>query len=483
MAATSSLPAERPPLDPSADRTIRVLLVEDEDADHYRLALALKKSNHEFAVERVASLSDATRTLADQTPDVIVLDLGLPDGNGLENLDAVQQIAPETPVVILTGIDDPELTVKALNCGAQDVVSKDDMNDQLIVKSLTYAIQRKLSEVRLRQGLDELQQAARVDPLTGLLNRRAFFAMGNQLWSVACQDGQPLSCVMLDLDFFKRVNDIHGHLAGDDALASVAQMLETHSRAGDLVGRYGGEEFCVLLPNSAEENALQWAERIRSAVEAATVTTQRADLKLTISLGVASGYGVGDTLDAVLDRADQALLASKQRGRNVATRFTDLDDGPGVICPESTEHCIFRNAKVRDYMTAPIRCLRADDSISSAARTLLELGVNSLPVVDSQQRLVGIVSEKDLIEIDPLGKDWTLPIERAMCQTVVSFCADATLRSARDFLSRVSMRRVVVVEGQRPVGVLSRSNLLRYQLQWAASLADEPEEVHEPAEA
>lgn len=477
MGVTSIIPNEHLAVAPSNDPLIRVLLVEDEEADHHRLARALEKSSHQFDVERVASLADATRRLAVKAPDVVVLDLGLPDGDGLENLDAIQAIAPETPVVILTGMDDPELTVEALNSGAQDVVSKDDLNDQLIVKSLTYAIQRKLSEVRLRQGLDELQQAARIDPLTGLLNRRAFFALGNQLWSTACHDGKPLSCVMLDLDFFKRVNDIHGHLAGDEALASVARMLEDHSRAGDLVGRYGGEEFCVLLPNSTEEDAIVWAERIRAAVEGATVTTQRSELNLTISLGVASGYGDGDTLDGVLDRADQALLASKQRGRNVATQFTDLDDGPGVICPESTQHCIFRNARVRDYMTAPIRCLRADDTISSAAAQLLELGVNSLPVVDGEHRLVGIVSEKDLIEVDPLGSDWTLPIERVMCQTVVSFSADAPLRSARDFLARVSMRRVVVVEGHRPVGVLSRSNLLRYQLKWAASLADDAAEL------
>ena len=154
--STTSIPRQQfdsPPA--TGERTIRVLLIEDDDADHRRLRLALDKSTRNFLVERVATLREATQSLAANSPDVVVLDLGLPDGQGLENLHVVQPLAPEAPVVILTGMDDPGLTVEALNHGAQDVVSKDDLNDQLIVKSLTYAIQRKMSEVRLRQGLDE----------------------------------------------------------------------------------------------------------------------------------------------------------------------------------------------------------------------------------------------------------------------------------------------------------------------------------------
>ena len=450
------------------------MLVEDDDVDARRVHRALSRSDLDFAVTQVALLGEAMLAAETQEYDVILLDLGLPDGTGVSNLSSIQEVAPCVPVVILTGRNDKEIADHSLRNGAQDYLNKNELNDGLVVKSLTYAIQRKKTEIRLREGLDELEKAARIDPLTGLLNRRSLFTMAQQTWKAARDEGETLACVMLDLDFFKRVNDVHGHLAGDEALASIAKTLLELSRAGDLIGRYGGEEFCAILCNISENDALAWAERIRTAVRDSEVATQRATLNLTVSLGVAFGPADCEAMEDLIDRADQALLASKQRGRNIATNYADLDGSPDDDQLHVGSYCVFRDAKLQDYMTAPIRCLSGNDTIASAAAQLLEVGVNSLPVVNPRDELIGILSEKDLIGISPFSQQWVAAVESVMCKTVVSFSQHSTIREVREFLSRVAMRRIVVVDdAQRPVGVISRSNLLRHQLRWAASLAEE----------
>ena len=131
----------------------------------------------------------------------------------------------------------------------------------------------------------------------------------------------------------------------------------------------------------------------------------------------------------------------------------------------------FVESLASDYMTTPIRCLRDSDSILAAAQLLLDMSVNSIPIVDEAGMLVGIVSEKDLVELQPSREQWNDPIRSIMNTTVVSFSQDTPLEKIRQFFSRVALRRVVIVDGQRPVGVLSRSNLLRCYHDWVVANA------------
>jgi diguanylate cyclase (GGDEF)-like protein/PAS domain S-box-containing protein len=186
----------------------------------------------------------------------------------------------------------------------------------------------KHSRAEIRRQNDQLRDLATLDPLTGCLNRRAYFERFDLLWQRALEDGHPLSCVMLDIDHFKSINDRHGHSVGDLALKEVSGVLKTLARTSDVVCRYGGEEFCVTLPNVGIEEAARVAERFRQEIASRLF----ANITVTSSFGVAAiGQGANDP-HALLNQADQALYAAKRTGRN---RVVRSDQIPADLPPET----------------------------------------------------------------------------------------------------------------------------------------------------
>ncbi len=161
----------------------------------------------------------------------------------------------------------------------------------------------------------EVQRLAITDSMTGLYNRRHFLELAEREFERIQRYPGPLSIILFDIDYFKRVNDTLGHLAGDQALRMLAETCRKTIRQADTLGRYGGEEFLVLLPNTDLENAVAQAERLRCQVESLPIPTERGTIKITISLGVA-GYRPGDTLDSLIRRADDAMYHAKNNGRN-----------------------------------------------------------------------------------------------------------------------------------------------------------------------
>jgi diguanylate cyclase (GGDEF)-like protein/PAS domain S-box-containing protein len=189
------------------------------------------------------------------------------------------------------------------------------------LRKLLYRLKESRAEIR-RQN-QELRALATTDPLTACLNRRSFFASFESYWSGAGRYGFPLSCIMVDIDHFKAINDRHGHSAGDQVLRQVAQTLRTMVRKTDLVCRYGGEEFCVLLPHLDLEEAAQAAERFRQRIAARS----SANLAVTASLGVSAlALGAREPHE-LLDQADKALYVAKRNGRNRVVRWDEVPAG------------------------------------------------------------------------------------------------------------------------------------------------------------
>jgi diguanylate cyclase (GGDEF)-like protein len=179
-------------------------------------------------------------------------------------------------------------------------------------------LEKSQDEIRLRN--EELQVLARRDPLTGVANRRAFFEWLEREFAASQREGEGLCCLMADIDHFKRVNDTHGHSAGDEVIRRISEALTAEVGSPESVCRYGGEEFCLVLPGTAIEDAVALAERLRQRIESPGF----ARVPVTVSFGVSSSlFGATKPIEMV-NQADEALYASKEAGRNRVTRWDQL---------------------------------------------------------------------------------------------------------------------------------------------------------------
>lgn len=195
-----------------------------------------------------------------------------------------------------------------------------------LLRALTTALDKAQHELTERIRMDrELERLARTDSLTGLYNRRHFMHVAESEFAASIRYGRPLSVIILDIDFFKRVNDAHGHQVGDHALTQLGAMLRGQVREADTPARYGGEEFIVLLSETSLVGAKVFAERLRGLIAASAVKHGEISIQFTVSIGVAERQGPESisTLERLISRADQALYKAKDAGRNCVVCATD----------------------------------------------------------------------------------------------------------------------------------------------------------------
>jgi diguanylate cyclase (GGDEF)-like protein len=286
----------------------RVLIADDDRASRRRLQTLVEMWGYE--PELAENGAQAIRALASpDAPRLAIIDWMMPRIDGLKVCQYVRQVAADDVyVIVLAGRSSLDAAVGALRAGADDYVTKPFHEQEL--------------ELRLRAGrriveLEEgLRFAAKQDPLTGIWSRAAIHAYLAQQLSKARREGSSVSALLIDLDHFKHINDSHGHATGDGVLREVAQRMRRTLRSYDGLGRVGGEEFLVVLPNSDLAGGLAVAERIRRATAEAAVETPAGTVPVTCSIGVASGLGGETTADALVERADQALYRAKRAGRN-----------------------------------------------------------------------------------------------------------------------------------------------------------------------
>jgi diguanylate cyclase (GGDEF)-like protein/putative nucleotidyltransferase with HDIG domain/PAS domain S-box-containing protein len=228
---------------------------------------------------------------------------------------------PRTFRVNCTSILGGDGSVRGALATFDDVTTMEEKSARL--RQMLEMLQQSRDEIN-RQN-QELQALATTDPLTGCLNRRSFFAAFETHWASAKRYDHSLSCIMVDVDHFKRINDRHGHSVGDQVLRHVAELLKTLARGTDIVCRYGGEEFCILLPQIDVVAAVAAAERFRQGIESKPC----AGISVTASVGVSSIEFKARDPQALLDQADKSLYAAKRNGRNRSTRWdqvpADLD--------------------------------------------------------------------------------------------------------------------------------------------------------------
>lgn len=174
----------------------------------------------------------------------------------------------------------------------------------------------KNSEQKLLAAKTLAEERASQDELTSINNRRAFFEQGKQLFKQAKRYQHPISVMMVDIDHFKNINDNHGHSVGDSVLKTIAQILKKTIREVDILARIGGEEFAIILPHTAIEEASNLAERIRQRIEAERIQHNTLQINITASFGIAACMAEGNDLEKMLTKADDALYIAKKKGRN-----------------------------------------------------------------------------------------------------------------------------------------------------------------------
>jgi two-component system cell cycle response regulator len=285
---------------------LTIALVED-DPDHALLALeALEERGHRVVLYRCAG--DALAAYRPRAWDAIILDYRLPDMSGLEALDRFLSKPEPPPVVMITASGSEEIAVAAMKRGAKDYVVKTGTHGMDLARAveLAAAKQRMQDVVSLHQR--ELERRANTDALTGLLNRHRLADELSIAALRAALRGDRYAIAMLDIDGFKHINDTCGHAAGDMLLAEFAALLRSCTRKEDLLARYGGDEFVVVMPGVDERSCLTVIERIRAALgdfEAA----RRLHCAISVSIGIAD-CSAGDPED-VLAAADSAMYRNK----------------------------------------------------------------------------------------------------------------------------------------------------------------------------
>jgi two-component system cell cycle response regulator len=299
-----------------ASPTGRILIVEDRPESVNWFSQALTPT-HELAA--VDTFEEALVRVRGGDFDLIVVSLGMRGFDGLRLCSQLRSL-PEgrhVPILVLVSEGDRRKLNQAIDMGVNDYLTRPIDKNELIARVRTQLRKKRYAD-RLRHNVQLSLEMAITDQLTGLHNRRYMSRHLDNLVSSAGSSGKPLAFLILDIDYFKSVNDTYGHDIGDEVLREFARRISASVRGIDLACRYGGEEFVVVMPDTDAALAFTVAERLRKSVENTMFDISRAPGKLpiTISVGIASSMGSDDTAEKLLHRADQALYRAKRDGRN-----------------------------------------------------------------------------------------------------------------------------------------------------------------------
>lgn len=288
---------------------IRVLMVEDNPADAGLIQGYLGEADGLFITQIATSLVESYAYLGKGDVDVILLDLSLPDIQGLDTFKAIHTGFPDKPIIILAGLDDEEFALEAVRSGAQDYLRKEEIDSKLLARSVSYAIDRNWLQT-------ELFKLVITDELTGLLNKRGFLLIADHLRQVAKRSRSYLALVMIDLDKLKTINETISYQMGNHYLTTLASILVWNLRSSDLVTRWGGDEFLVLAIESPTGTPEKMIERLKKHAEDVQ-SNENFPIPLSFSAGFAlEDPASEDVIDSLIETASQMLLEEQGKKRD-----------------------------------------------------------------------------------------------------------------------------------------------------------------------
>lgn len=379
---------------------IRLLVA---DSNHPNLEIIKKTltafDDTSYTISSANSWKKVSTMISEGDVDILLLEHNMKPKKGDGILDQIfRNKKGGVPVIVIVPEGEEEIGVKSLDRGAYDYLTREEIDTVALSRAVRGALKRIELEKNVKESLAKLEKMAIRDGLTGLYNHHHFKEVMVNEFKKAQRHMQPLSCIMLDLDHFKNVNDTHGHQFGDAVLVQAADILKKIVRDTDFVARYGGEEFFIILPNTSVNGAYILAERIRVAF--ANHIFNKADISATVttSVGLSSLYDENVVShDDLIANADKALYRAKWRGRNNVCTFEDSESGERVRIKEET-------GKIEDFYD---RLEKLNDSIKEtcvmSAHTILRdivgdwdfVNEHSLRVCDYVDRLTKALSMSD----------------------------------------------------------------------------------------
>jgi two-component system cell cycle response regulator len=297
-----------------AGRGGRVLIVDDRPSSYERVATMLDK---EQEVEIETDPNQALFHAADGNYDLVIVSLSLENYDALRLCSQIRSLdrTRNLPILAITDPDNNQRMVRGLEIGVNDFLIRPIDKNELLARARTHVRKRRYTE-RLRDSVQMSIEMAITDALTGLFNRRYMESHLGTLVEQAASRGKPLAALVIDIDYFKAINDTHGHDAGDDVLRDFALRIKRSIRGIDLARRYGGEEFVIVMPETDMAVAAIVAERLRRRIAAEPFAIQEGARKIPVTIGIAGFRDREDSAAAMLKRADQALYQAKRDGRN-----------------------------------------------------------------------------------------------------------------------------------------------------------------------
>ncbi len=329
------IPHAKGPETVNLEQNITLLSLEDSDQDFGRLAEILK-NQPQVNLLRAVTLKEAFQIIDKHPVELIFLDHVLPDGTSFDFMRKLKEKEEQIPVVVITGQGDEMVASQIIQAGAYDYINKSHLNLPSVSRIVKNAMEKFHLKREMQKAFDRLAEMATKDELTGLLNRRLMYESLNREMQRVERYDSDLACLMIDLDHFKQINDTYGHLFGDTVLKEFSASLQELVRSTDLIFRYGGEEFALLLSETNLYGCLQIAEKIRSHFEQKHYSHETNSVVITVSIGVASvkhhHIEEGQTL---LTYADKALYHAKANGRNQVQIYSDAigEDGQTPAVP------------------------------------------------------------------------------------------------------------------------------------------------------
>lgn len=296
-----------------------LLLVQDA-GETYAFIQEFLQGKDPIQLYQAKNISEALTVLEQKKIDLLMTDNNLKDGSAIELMDVLGERELDLPVVVISRSGDELMATRVIQAGAADYLPMESISPDTLYRSVVKALDKAHLHTELKEATEKLAQMATVDDLTGLYNRRyAMEALANEM-ERAKRYHTPLALCMMDLDHFKKVNDHHGHAAGDAVLSKTGDILKEGKRRSDIACRYGGEEFMLILPSTGKDGAIQLCERLREQVAAHRFKLDNGTVRITISTGISQYRSESDRDSSdLLEKADRALYQAKEAGRNRVT--------------------------------------------------------------------------------------------------------------------------------------------------------------------